>query len=539
MKSTTQSHSQVPTLVVENRWQEIFEAESRDQLVSTLRDILYTRRWFGGKAKTIRSAQIVELITIPYRDDQATMVWLQVEYTEGDRETYVLLLGYAQGQSKDLQTQMPASVVAQVRSGEETGMLFEATADRHFLLFPLEAIANSRRFSGKEGQLVASQTELFATLSDGTALEPRLIKAEQSNTSIIYGDRLILKFFRKIEPGINPDLEIGRFLSEHGYLEHFASIAGALEYQRPDAQPTTIASLQQFVPNNQDAWKYTLDCLQDFLEAEDDVSVPSESLLVLSSAAVPELAVKTIGSYLDDAKLLGQRTAELHVALASDSQNPDFAPEPFTSAHQHSINQNLQALAAQNFGLLKKRLDTLSPENQKLAQAVCDRQSEFLARFESITNQEISALRTRCHGDYHLGQVLYTGEDFIIIDFEGEPARPLAERRMKLSPLRDVAGMLQSFNYAANMGLRNRVEHSAQENPQMKQRAQFWFCWVSAAFLDAYLRTAGDSFLPKTQPELQNLLDIYLFEKATYELGYELNNRPDWVDIPLQRLLQL
>ncbi|MGF1480722.1 MAG: putative maltokinase [Cyanophyceae cyanobacterium] len=535
MKSTTQSPSPLPTLRIKNRWQEIFEAELREQLVSTLRDTLYTRRWFGGKARNIRSAQIVELIPIPYRDAQAMMVWLQVEYAEGDRETYVLLLGYAPGSAADLQSQMPA-VVAQVRSGADAGVLFEATADRDFLVFPLEAIAHSRRFSGQDGQLVASQTELFPPLSGGTTeLEPRLIKGEQSNTSIIYGDRLILKFFRKIEPGLNPDLEIGRFLSEHGYLEHFASIAGALEYQRPQAEPTTVASLQQFVPNNQDAWKYTLDCLQKFLQAEEEVSVPSESLLALSSAGVPESVVNTIGSYLEDAKLLGQRTAELHRALASDSGNPSFAPEPFTLEHQHSVYQNLQALAKQNFGLLKQRLATLSPENQQLARAVSDRQSELLSRFESVTEQEISALRTRCHGDYHLGQVLYTGDDFIIIDFEGEPARPLAERRLKLSPLRDVAGMLQSFNYAANMGLRI-VEP---QNPQMKQRAQFWFSWVSAAFLDAYLNTAGDSFLPKTQAELQNLLDLYLFEKATYELGYELNNRPDWVDIPLQRLLQL
>jgi maltose alpha-D-glucosyltransferase/alpha-amylase len=385
------------------------------------------------------------------------------------------------------------------------------------------------------------------------------MKGEQSNTSINYGDRFILKLFRKVEEGINPDLEIGRFLTQKKRLEHFASIAGALEYRRPKAQAMTLGILQEFIPDTLSTWDYTLDRLRDYFEAvvvqQSDLSeapLPKASLLDLQATKaslldlqemeLPALATLTIGSYLSSAQLLGQRTAELHIALASDSDNPDFAPEAFSSFYQRSIYQSARNLTGQVMLLLKKQLKQLPPETQTLAQAVLNRQDQIMGRFQLVLNQKITALRTRCHGDYHLGQVLYTGKDFIIIDFEGEPARNLSERRMKRSPIRDVAGMLQSFNYAANMALRNEIESgmiTQNALPIMEQWAQYWYSWVSATFLKSYLATASvDSFLPKTKSELQVLLDAYVLEKVIYELGYELNNRPDWVEIPLQRILQ-
>jgi maltose alpha-D-glucosyltransferase/alpha-amylase len=262
-----------------------------------------------------------------------------------------------------------------------------------------------------------------------------------------------------------------------------------------------------------------------------------------SLASAKLLASKIIGSYLASAQLLGQRTAELHIALASDSENPDFAPEPFSSFYQRSIYQQARNLTGQVLLLLKKRLKQLPPDTQQLAHTVLDHQEHILGRFQLVVNQKITALRTRCHGHYSLEEVLYTGKDFIIIDFEGEPGRSLSERRMKRSPLRDVAGMLQSFHSAAIEALHNEVEAGmirAENLPLMEQWAQFWYCWVSAAFLNSYLAIASkDSFLPKTQEELQVLLDSYRLERVINQLGDELNNRPDRVQIPLRRILQL
>jgi len=308
--------------------------------------------------------------------------------------------------------------------------------------------------------------------------------------------------------------------------------------------------LQEFVPDIRDAWSYTLDSLRDYFEQVlvkqidiNQVELPSNALVSDLSVGIPDLAKEIIGSYLASSELLGQRTAELHLALASDSENPDFAPEGFTSFYQRSIYQYMRNLAGRSLLLLKKRLSQLPEETQHLAQTVLNRQEQLMDRFGSILNLKITGQRTRNHGDYHLGQVLYTGKDFIIIDFEGEPARPMSERRMKRSPLRDVAGMLQSFNYAVNQALRNEVDTGMirpESLPTMEQWAQFWYGWVASAFLNSYLLTTTDAtFLPKSSQELQVLLDAYLLEKAVYELGYELNNRPDWAEIPLQRILQL
>ncbi|AFZ19457.1 maltose alpha-D-glucosyltransferase [Allocoleopsis franciscana] len=561
---SSKPQSTLPTLVANGKWQSVFsQLQSKATLESTLPDYLYTCRWFGGKARTVQSANITEMIPVSYKDMEAQMVWLRVDYIQGDPETYLLLLAYAEGeQGMHLLAEKPQSIVAylQIPGNEETGVLFDAVADKNFLIFPLEAIAHHQRYKGMAGELVTMSTDLFPQLyKDGSNIDPSLIKGEQSNTSIIYGvseagresvPRFILKLFRKVEEGINPDLEIGRFLTEKKLLEHFASIAGALEYRRPRAETMTVGILQEFILDTRSSWEYTLDSLRTYFEhvsiqqAEiTEVPVPSGSLLDLQASEIPELASLTIGSYLASAQLLGQRTAELHIALASNTDDPDFTPEPFSSFYQRSIYQYARNLTGQVLLLLKNRLKQLPPNTQRLAQAVLNASDQIMGRFQLVLDQKITAMRTRTHGDYHLGQVLYTGKDFIIIDFEGEPARSLGERRMKRSPLRDVAGMLQSFNYAVTQALRNEVESGMirPENlPLMEQWAQFWFCWVSSAFLKSYVEVASqDSFLPKSRAELEVLLDSYLLEKVIYELGYELNNRPDWVEIPLQRLLQL
>ncbi|HEY9601412.1 MAG TPA: maltose alpha-D-glucosyltransferase [Allocoleopsis sp.] len=551
---------QVPTLFIQGNWQTIFAEESRATLASVLPDYLQTRRWFGGKARTIQSVQITETIPVPYRDTEAYIVLVELEYTEGFPETYVVPIAYVslsgspweqeQGEGKDSHYEQ-AIAQLKIQGSDKVGLLVDAVADKDFLSFPLEAIASARRYKGSAGELLATTTDVLAQLPLEVAeMAPRLLKGEQSNTSVVYGDKLILKLYRKIEEGLNPDLEIGRFLTQHQFIDHFASVAGALEYRCQRQQTITLGILQEFVPDTRDAWSYTLDSLRKYFEQVlvkeanlNEAHLPSNSLIANLSVNMPELAKDIIGPYLSSSELLGQRTAQLHLALASDLENPDFVPENFTSFYQRSLYQNMRNLAGRVLPLLKKRLFQLPSTTQELAQSLLNRQEQLMGRFGAILNLKITAQRIRTHGDYHLGQVLYTGKDFIIIDFEGEPARPLSERRMKRSPLRDVAGMLQSFNYAVHQGIRNEVELGmipAESLPEMEQWAQFWYGWVASAFLNSYLLTVDDAtFLPKTTQELQVLLDTYVLEKAVYELGYELNNRPDWAEIPLQRILQL
>ena len=381
-------------------------------------------------------------------------------------------------------------------------------------------------------------------------LVPTLLAAEQSNTSVVYGERLILKLFRRVAEGVNPDLELGRFLTERTSFTHIAPVAGALEYHRDTGEPTTVGILHGFVPNQGDAWGYTLEALDRYFAAAraqqsgEHATVPHQPLLALAERDVPPLAGALIGPYVASARLLGQRTAELHLALASDSGDSRFAPEPLTAPYQQALAQSMQGLTTEAFRLLRQRLADLPEAVRGEAQTVLALEREVMGSLRSLSQRPITALRIRTHGDYHLGQVLYTGDDFVITDFEGEPARPLRERQRKHSPLKDVAGMLRSFHYAAYTGLFNQI-HQGTPSPSealtaFEPWAQVWYLWVSAAFLHTYLAYAGPaSLLPPSQEERQVLLDAYLLEKAVYELGYELNNRPDWVRIPLQGIRQL
>jgi maltose alpha-D-glucosyltransferase/alpha-amylase len=382
---------------------------------------------------------------------------------------------------------------------------------------------------------------------DLAALEPSLLRAEQSNTSVIYGDRWILKLFRRnTDEGLNPDLEIGLFLTTKASFPYTPAVDGALEYQRPRGGSRTLGILQRFVHNEGDAWRYTLDTLGTYFEealtrTPQPGSLPAATgaLVDMSEKEIPPACEEVIGPYMESARLLGQRTGELHLALASERTDPIFAPEPFTALDRRSLYQSFRTSAAQSLTALKRRQTSLPEDTRAGARKIVSLEKEILKRFHAVVEQNITGMRIRCHGDYHLGQVLYTGKDFIIIDFEGEPARPIGERRLKRSPLRDIAGMLRSFHYAAVTKLRSG-EFRPEDAPALQPWAEFWRLWVSVAFLKSYFETTREAdLLPKRKAETATSLDLYLLEKVVYEIRYELNHRPDWVSVPIQGILEL
>ncbi|MDH6057995.1 maltose alpha-D-glucosyltransferase [Umezakia ovalisporum] len=560
--------AELTTLIVHEHWQNVIsQRDTKEILESTLRDYLYTCEWFGGKTQTLQSVQILESVAIPYNQHSAEMIWLQVDYIEKNRETYLLFLGYAEGsQAMHLLTEMPQAVISRLQvqkesppvNNSEVGILFDALVDKNFLASLLDAIADNRLYKGITGELFTTTTDVFSQLySQDSDHETSVLKEEeQGNTYIVYGENLCLKMFRKFDEGMHPDLEIRRFLGEKKRAQHFVPVAGALEYRRPNrlrnnqVLPMTVGILQQLILDTRSGWDYTLDTLRHYFDIVTtqqvtitEVPIPSGSLLDLQRTDIPDLATQTINSYLPNAEMLGKSTAELHIALATDTDHPDFAPEPFSSFYQRSIYQDARNLTGRVFRLLRERTQHLPSHTQGLAAQVLNNQQEILARFQLIVNQKIIALRTRYHGDYHLGQVLYTGKDFIITHFEGKAARSLSERRRKRSPLRDLAGMLVSFYYAVNQGLRYEMETGmvrSERFPLMEQWAHFWYIWVSTAFCNSYLATASkNAFLPKTQAELQLLLFAYILEKAVEALDHELKYRPDYAEIPMKLILEL
>ncbi len=366
---------------------------------------------------------------------------------------------------------------------------------------------------------------------------------------MIFGDRLIMKLYRRLEPGTNPDLEIGRFLTERGF-PNTPAVAGALEYRRPGGEGATLASLQQYVVNEGDFWEFTLDELGSFLEraaaassAPEAGPVSAAALLQRAAAPPSEAARLSIGSYLDRVGLLGTRTGELHRVLASEPNDPAFAPEPFSALYQRSLYQSIRSTVGLSLRLLAQLRSSLPEGSAADSELALGLEPRIEERLGALLGRRLGGMRIRHHGDFHAGQVLFTGRDFVIIDFEGEPGRPLGERRLKRTALTDVAGMIRSFHYAANVSLRRSLEAGAirpEDAAGLDHWANFWYGEVSAAFLAGYRAAVdGAEFLPRDPAEWAILLDALLFQKAFYELDYELNNRPDWVSIPLRGIVDL
>lgn len=535
------------------RYEETELARLREALPGILPDFLRNQRWFGGKADVIQSVEISDVIPLHAGDPAVYLFLVRIAYSAGHAQEYALPLKIA---SSGTENPPEGFIKEDPASGpwSAAGILRDAMQEPSFQAFLLQSIRQEAKFQGEAGSVAAFSTPALDRLAgswEDAALEPSLMRVEQSNTSVRYDDRLILKFFRRLEKGTNPDLEIGEFLGRVRF-KNIPPLAGAVEYRRSGNPPVTLAILQGFVPNQGDAWRHTLQSLNQYLERVLRLHQPPPETPATESLPTerddrqfPVLVRDLIGAYLQDAELLGQRTAELHLALSSDTSDPDFAPEPFTADYQQRLADSMAGFAQQGIQLLRDNFASLPPLAQESAQQIFSLENLILSRFWAMGRSPITACRTRLHGDYHLGQVLYTGTDFVIIDLEGEPERPLAERRFKRSPFRDVTGMFRSFHYAAVTALDQKTAESGVTGEDLRKIdlpawVRQWRQIVSAAFLNAYVRTAGDNcFMPRSREELKSLLDVYLLEKAIYELIYELKYRPGWVKIPLEGILEL
>ena len=559
-------HRESQALTVRQSWEDVLLEDQRGPLETALLAYLKGQRWLAGKKDLLKSVQVRDVAQLTSNSHKAFLLVLLVDYTEGDPEDYLLPLAFATGKQREhLEQALPRLVITRlaIQQPPSEGVLFDASASDDFCLGLFEAMARRRSFDTVHGELHALPRPGLRTSGNGApAAAPALVKTEQSNTEILFGDRYCLKIFRRLEPGPNPDFEIGRFLSDKAF-PNAPAVAGSLEYHRRTGEQFTAGLLTTFVPNATAAWDFTLEAVGRFLErvgiasmegttgstparpgsAEMAAEGQGEPVLALAQREPSASVAGLIGSYLESARLLGKRTGELHLALASDADNRDFAPEPFTPFYQRSLFQSMRNHTVNTLYELRRNLarvpESLRPEAQKLVGL----EKEILKCLRSVHETPISARRIRCHGDLHLGEVLYTGKDFIFVDFEGESSRPLGERRIKRSPLRDVAAMLRSFDFVATAALLKQLEVGSlqeQKLPALEPWIHLWHRWVSASFLRAYLEVVSQAgLLPSSADELRILLNVHLLEKAIYEVGYELQHRPEWIKIPIRAILNL
>ncbi|HXJ07243.1 MAG TPA: putative maltokinase [Candidatus Acidoferrum sp.] len=528
-----------------------FGIRLRDAVAKQLPAILPEQRWFGAKARQIASVSLADYVVIRLPQADSFITLIRVEYSDGGGETYVLPLLKTEQNSASAGVSSCMVRISTSNSSSDV-LLVDALGDHSFLSVILDSIRGAVSYAGGQGEINARPAARLQEIypSSSASPLPRPLKAEQSNTSIAYEDRLILKFFRRVEEGVNPDLEINRFLTEVAHFPNTPPLCGSLEYRGREGKSLALGILQEFVPNRGDAWKFTTESLTDFL-VRSVVSVgegiPSAEKVGSISALVGDAAAREpadqLSKQLDFVDLLGRRTAEFHLALDSSPSDSAFAREPFTPEVREALESSLHDLTVRNFDLLRLQSEQLPQPLRASASRALELEHDVLLAFHTGLENDIRSVRIRIHGDFHLGQVLFTGSDFFIIDFEGEPARPLSERRAKRSPLQDVAGMLRSFHYASRAALLfARKKHGTSISLDARPRllAKRWQTLATRHFLQSYREIAGGApFLPADSNEFDGLLRIHLLEKAIYELGYELNNRPDWLAIPLEGIESL
>ncbi len=496
-----------------------------------LPDYIKTCRWFGSKARILRELRVIERMPISSEPHSAQIWFLQIDYLDGPIETYAFPVQISTGDAaRTIAQAVPGAIIARFKESEET-ILHDAIWDSHFRSQLFRTIAGAGNLKGQRGTLTGSPSSALSGEDASAIPSSQVLRAEQSNSSMLFENKYFLKLYRKLEDGLNPDVEITRFLTERTNFPNVPAFQGALEYCRPKSEPTVVCLMQSAVTAESDAWSLTLDAVGRYYDRVLGRKADLQNQTAPPGALLDELIG---GIYPEKATLLGQRTGELHLALASVDDDVAFAPEPFNTMSQRSAYQNMRALLRRNFDLLQKKISDLPETFREEAEQVFAAEEEIHQREKLLLNRRTGAAKIRIHGDYHLGQALYTGKDFIILDFEGEPARPLSERKLKRSALRDVAGMMRSFQYAAYTALWQPAMRS-EDVPFLERWADLWYRHMSSMFLQSYLKaTLGAGFIPKNSDDLQIMLEAYLLDKAVYEIGYELNNRPDWVVIPVR-----
>jgi maltose alpha-D-glucosyltransferase/alpha-amylase len=504
----------------------------------------------------VREARFSDWATLRTGQTPAFLGLVSVVYADGGRDTYFVPLATMTGeQATRVLAETPSAVLARI-TGARKGIIVDALMDDDSCTRLAVAIQQAQQSVTARGALRGSV--LAETLAIGADARWTRGSGDQSNSLAFVNDRLVLKVFRRIEPGPNPEFEIARVLARRGFTRTPA-LVGALEYERATLEPSVVALVQDLVHHQGSGWDFIIDELGRYYERVAARGAEHASTLAASrssdgrppspwrsipSAETGEPTQPTPfflsleGYYLAAAAVLGRRTAELHLALADDS-DPAFAPERLGPAELQEMSTGMRQHAAGVLDLHERRLRALPEAVQPRAETLLAARDGLLARFERVSELEQAGARIRIHGDYHLGQVLRTEEDIVILDFEGEPARSLAERRARQSPLKDVAGMLRSFSYAAYAALFAFTVHSSTEYPTLEGWGDEWEHWVSNAFFAEYLGTMAPSGLLPADDSIDPFLQALVLDKALYELGYELNNRPDWVRIPLIGLLKV
>ncbi|HUX10495.1 MAG TPA: putative maltokinase [Terriglobia bacterium] len=515
------------TLDFAEGWHSLERGETRRQFEEVvLPAYLSKQRWFASKSTEIKRAELRCRFVFPGASGEWLLATFRAHLADGRSEDYFVPLATAWNEQPDgPPPACPAEAIALISKGNQTGFLREALTDARFIAGLVRAVGDGKEMTGPDRRLHFRHTGAYFQLQEEDEQNIRKLGAEQSNSSILIANRMILKAYRKLERGIQPELEMGRYLTDVAGYRNTPPFLGSIELFDHDGQPTALAVIQGFVPNQGDGWSFTLRHLRRFFNGilqgtRDDAGNDAYYTLL---------------------ERLGIRIGELHRAFAIESGDPAFQPEAVTAADVDAWKQQILSEAESTFGLLSNSERMLPPEQQTRVRRLLEQQHRIQGLIKDFRLDPGSSLqKTRFHGDLHLGQVLVAENDFYIIDFEGEPARPFAQRRARHSPLKDVAGMLRSLNYAAWSALFEAGAADPEKIAALERPAIEWERAASNALMQGYRKTIeGCPSCPSDPDTFRRLLDLFILEKALYEIRYELANRPSWLGIPVEGVMSL
>lgn len=495
-------------------------------------------KWFGKSAVKVTKVSIAKVI--PAKVDGVIYYFMIVETSsaQGLPEQYFVPLSFVLADSAIEKVELSSqSVLCRAEIQGKAGFIIDASFDASFREFLFSSMEKSHQVKNEDGMLEFNFS-VFTKIESGRKIESKILKADERKTTVLYNDQYLLKIYRRIETEINPDLEMLRFLSEHTSFTNSPRYLGSIEFKEPGSKVIVFGLMEEKVESQGEAWNMAVDSVGRFFERVMTKAKNEKFPKLITKSSVrfeeaPELIQEFIGrGFYERVSRLGQRTAEMHQALASDAADAAFAPEVFTANYQRAMYSSLRKQTRERFDLLKKSFDKLDKPTQLLAAKVLSLEKVILECFKEVCDIKINATKTRIHGNFHLGQVLFTGKDFSIIDFEGEPDYSFSERRLKKNPLKDVASMMRSFHYAAFGKMRLNENYRERDLEFLETWADQWQHYVSRFYLSAYMERMGMGHVLSKEYEV--LLRIFLIEKAIYELSYEINNRPDWTKIPLR-----